>query len=96
MQSQIPRLFWDVFHSLYQKAGMYRGFIAVLHIIALESSMCHTGSVPSRFEYLGWWATLGLNQRPHPYQGCALPTELVARLVSNRCGARDNEVGRNS
>ena len=25
-----------------------------------------------------WWATLGLNQRPHPYQGCALPAELVA------------------
>ena len=25
-----------------------------------------------------WWAMLDLNQRPHPYQGCALPSELIA------------------
>ena len=27
---------------------------------------------------LAGWAMLDLNQRPHPYQGCALPTELIA------------------
>ena len=27
---------------------------------------------------LKWWAMLDLNQRPHPYQGCALPPELIA------------------
>ena len=37
--------------------------------IVASSLACHR---------LGWWATLGLNQRPHPYQGCALPTELAA------------------
>lgn|GEM_PF-1788128 len=26
-----------------------------------------------------WWAMKGLNLRPHPCKGCALPTELIAR-----------------
>ena len=32
----------------------------------------------SRFLLKFWWAMLDLNQRPHPYQGCALPSELIA------------------
>ena len=35
---------------------------------------------------LAGWAMLDLNQRPHPYQGCALPTELIAHKALNCTG----------
>ena len=45
------------------------------------------------FFLIGWWAWVESNYRPHPYQGCALATELQARtahklgrfLLDQRC-----------
>ncbi len=39
-----------------------------------------------RTSLLAGWAMLDLNQRPHPYQGCALPTELIAHKALNCTG----------
>ena len=35
-----------------------------------------------------WLDQAGLNRRPHPYQGCALPAELWSINLSKRCGGR--------
>ena len=35
-----------------------------------------------RLEYRPWSRCAGLNRRPHPYHGCALPTELQRHVLS--------------
>ena len=32
-----------------------------------------------------WWAWMDLNQRPHPYQGCALTTWATGPYLSQQC-----------
>ena len=39
---------------------------------------------PAHFRVRVWSCWADLNRRPHPYQGCALPTELQQHLATRK------------
>ena len=48
---------------------------------------CKAGALPAELTphvyVIRWWAWMDLNQRPHPYQGCALTTWATGPFPSN-------------
>ena len=59
---------------------------------------CKAGALPAELKphvfIIRWWAWMDLNQRPHPYQGCALTTWATGpiRLPLHRMPIYDNTI----
>src|SRR5581483_10770457 len=62
-----------------------------VRLVPLEFFLCHARfsvrlfNMGTATSLQSWCPPLESNQRPHPYQGCALPTELGGRISENAC-----------
>lgn len=60
-------------------------FVPVIFRIQHFSTECGFHKIPL-FQRVLWWARQGLNLRPHPCEGCALPLSYAPAEMASRGG----------